>query len=180
MENTPAFHPLDYVSVVRRRMWWLIVPAVFAAVVGAALVMWLPRQYTGRATVGVTMPSVSSELVGRTQRVSAEERVAAVTQGLKNPVLLERIVKEEGLDKNTPTPDAIQALDRRISIVVPPTDPNLPPGTIMQFNIQYRRRHAGDDPAHHQSSGRTVRRGQLAQARGARGGNVRVRRYAAQ
>ena len=45
MENTPAFHPLDYVSVVRRRMWWLIVPPVLAAVVGAALVMWLPREY---------------------------------------------------------------------------------------------------------------------------------------
>jgi succinoglycan biosynthesis transport protein ExoP len=138
MENTPAFHPLDYVSVVRRRMWWLIVPAVLAAVVGAALVMWLPREYSTRAVLGVSLPSVSPELVGRTQRVSPEERVAAITQGLKNPVLLERIVKEEGLDKNTPTTDAIQALDRRTLISIPPADPNLPPGTIIQFTVQYR------------------------------------------
>jgi len=143
MENTPAFHPLDYVSVVRRRMWWLIVPAVVAAVIGAALVMWLPREYATRATVAVSMPSVSAELLGRTQRVSAEERVSAVTQGLKNPVLLERIVKEEGLDRNTPTTEAIQALDRRTSIALPPADPNLPAGTIMQFNVQYR----DDEPA---------------------------------
>jgi polysaccharide biosynthesis transport protein len=138
MENTPAFHPLDHVSVVRRRMWWLIVPAVLGAVIGAALVMWLPREYATRATIGVSLPTVSAELLGRTQRVSPEERVSAITQGLKNPVLLERLVKEEGLDANTPTSDAIQALDRRTTIAIPPADPNLPPGTIMQFAIQYR------------------------------------------
>lgn len=138
MENTPAFHPLDYVSVVRRRMWWLIVPAVLAAVIGAALVMWLPREYSTRATLGVSMPAVSPELLGRTQRVSPEERVSAITQGVKSPALLERIVKEEGLDKNTPTTDAIQALDRRTTVAIPPADPNLPPGTIMQFTVQYR------------------------------------------
>jgi polysaccharide chain length determinant protein (PEP-CTERM system associated) len=138
MENTPAFHPLDYVSVVRRRMWWLIVPAVLATVIGAALVMWLPREYSTRATLGVSMPAVSPDLIGRTQRVSPEERVAAITQGLKNPALLERIVKEEGLDKNTPTTDAIQALDRRTTIAIPPADPNLPPGTIVQFTVAYR------------------------------------------
>ena len=138
MENTPAFHPLDYVSVLRRRMWWLIVPAVLAAVVGATLVMWLPREYATRATLGVSLPAVSPELLGRPQRVSAEERVAAITQGLKNPALLERIVKEEGLDSNAPTTDAIQALDRRTTIAIPPGDPNLPPGTIIQFTVQYR------------------------------------------
>ena len=37
MDNTPVFHPLDYVSVVRRRMWWLIVPVVLATVIGAVL-----------------------------------------------------------------------------------------------------------------------------------------------
>jgi polysaccharide biosynthesis transport protein len=138
MENTPAFHPLDYVSVVRRRMWWLIIPAVLAAVVGAALVMWLPREYTSRATLGVSLPAVAPELIGRTQRVMPEERVAAITQGLKNAVLLERLVKEEGLDKSMPTNEAIQALDRRTTITLPPADPNLPAGTIIQFTVQYR------------------------------------------
>jgi succinoglycan biosynthesis transport protein ExoP len=138
MDNTPAFHPLDYVSVVRRRMWWLIVPVVAATVIGAALVMWLPREYSTRATLGVSLPAVSPELLGQAQRVSPEERVAAITQGLKSAALLERLVKEEGLDRNAPTSDAIQELDRRTTITIPPADPNLPTGTIIQFTVQYR------------------------------------------
>ena len=138
MDNTPAFHPLDYVSVVRRRMWWLIVPVVLATVIGAALVMWLPREYSTRAMLGVSLPAVSPELLGETQRVSPEERIAAITQGVKNPGLLETIVKEEGLDREVPTSEAIQALDRRTTVTLPPADPNLPPGTIIQFSVLYR------------------------------------------
>src|SRR5262245_30552446 len=88
--------------------------------------------------LGESLPAVSTELVGRTQRVSPEERVATITQGIKNPLLLERIVKEEGFDRNVPTTEAIQALDRRTAVVIPPADPNLPPGTIVQFSVQYR------------------------------------------
>ena len=138
MDNTPAFHPLDYVSVVRRRMWWLIVPVVLATVIGAALVVWLPREYSTRAVLGVSLPAVSPELLGQTQRVTPEERIAAITQGVKNPSLLEKIVKEEELDREVPTGEAIQGLDWRTTVTLPPADPNLPPGTIIQFTVQYR------------------------------------------
>ena len=37
MDNTPAFDPLDYVSVLRRRVWWLVTPIVLAIIAAAAL-----------------------------------------------------------------------------------------------------------------------------------------------
>ena len=55
-------HPLDYVSVLRRRKWWLIWPVVSATVVGALLAVFLPREYLSRAVVGVAAPTVSPEL----------------------------------------------------------------------------------------------------------------------
>jgi len=73
MENTPAFHPLDYVSVLRRRMWWLIVPLGIAIVVGAILLMYLPRTYQAQAMIGVSLPGVSGQLLNETQRVTSEE-----------------------------------------------------------------------------------------------------------
>jgi polysaccharide chain length determinant protein (PEP-CTERM system associated) len=137
MDNTPAFHPLDYVSVLRRRMWWLIVPLVLAAVVGAALVAFLPRQYKATATVGVSLPAVSQQLVNDA-KVTAEERQRSVTQVLLSPAVLERVVREEGLDKESSLPKATQDLRSAIEVTTPPPDPNMPPGSVDRFFVNYK------------------------------------------
>ncbi len=89
-------HPLDYVSVVRRRKWWLIWPIVAATVVGALLAIFLPREYLSRAVVGVAAPTVSPDLA-KTSAIDRDERVRAVSQQLLSRSVLERVVREEGL-----------------------------------------------------------------------------------
>jgi polysaccharide chain length determinant protein (PEP-CTERM system associated) len=138
MENTPAFHPLDYVSVLRRRMWWLIVPLVVAAAVGAALVAWLPRQYQTTTTLGVALSAVSEQLVSNAQKLSLEERQRNITQVLFSPMVLERVAREEGLDKSMPLADAVQSLRSRVDVRTPPPDPGLPPGSVEQFFVSYK------------------------------------------
>jgi len=138
MENqTPSFHPLDYLSVLRRRVWWLITPIVLAAIVAAALVTWLPRTYKTSATLGVAIAAMSQELVTGNQRVSAEERLRNIRQVLLSPPVLERVVKEEGLDKDTAIADAVGKVRSGIELTLPKPDPNLPPGSIEQFFIGY-------------------------------------------
>ena len=44
-----SFHPLDYLSVLRRRKWWFIVPVAASIVVGVLLAMLLPRTYKSEA-----------------------------------------------------------------------------------------------------------------------------------
>src|SRR5687767_4184615 len=101
MDNTtPAFHPLDYVSVVQRRLWWLVLPIALAAVVGAALVTWLPRTYEATTTLGVALPAISPELVASSTRITPEERRRSIQQVLLSQAVIERVVKEEGLAKN--------------------------------------------------------------------------------
>jgi len=138
MENAPAFHPLDYLSVLRRRVWWLVVPVVVAIVVGAGLYLYLPRQYTSSVTYGVSLPGVTGPLLSDAQRVTAEERIRSINQLLLSPAVLERIVREEKLDADTPITTAVQALGSRIKIRMPPPDPNLPPGSVEQFFMDYR------------------------------------------
>src|SRR5688500_3092056 len=135
--NAPAFHPLDYVSVLQRRMWWLITPIVVAALTGAALVIFLPRTYQTSATVGVAIPAMSSELLTPTQRVSTEERLRSIKQVLLSTPVLERVVREEGFDRHMPIDDAIALVRSRVRPEYPRADPNLPPGTIEQFSIVY-------------------------------------------
>ena len=63
MEDTHV-HALDYVSVLRRRKWWLIVPIAASIVVGAPLVQFLPKRIPATTTLAVVAPGVSPNLVG--------------------------------------------------------------------------------------------------------------------
>ena len=138
MENTPAFHPLDYLSVIRRRMWWFIVPVVLAVVVAAALVMYLPRTYQAQATVGVSLPGVSGQLLNDAQRVNAEERARQISQTLLSQAVLERVVREERFDKHMSIPAAVQQVRGSVEVEVPQPDANTPPGSVEQFHVFYK------------------------------------------
>ena len=138
MENTPAFHPLDYVSVIRRRMWWFIVPLVLAVVVGAALTMYLPRTYQAEATIGVSLPGVSGQLLNDSQRVTGEERARQISQTLLSQAVLERVVREEQFDKHMSIPGAVQLVRSNVEVKVPQPDANTPAGSVEQFHVFYK------------------------------------------
>ena len=72
MEERP-FHPLDYLSVLRRRKWWLITPVVLAVIVGALLATFLPRVYYTEAEIGIAAPTLSPELLRGVQSLNREE-----------------------------------------------------------------------------------------------------------
>lgn len=136
MENTPAFHPLDYLSVLQRRKWWLIVPSVLAVAIAIALAVGLPRTYMGSATMGMALPAVSQDLVA-SQRASAPERLRAIQQVLFSPAVLERVAREEGLDRDMPLPDAVSRLRSQVVADVGRASPALPPGSLEHFSINY-------------------------------------------
>ena len=100
MENTT--HSLDYVAVLRRRRWWLIVPILLALAIGVALVRFLPKQYRAEATLGVAAPAVSPAQVNQTPVIDNQERLRALTHQLLSDKVLERVVMEEGLGADSP------------------------------------------------------------------------------
>lgn len=134
MEN-PTFHPLDYVSVLRRRMWWFVAPVVLSIVAAALLVAYLPREYKSSATVGVTLPALAPELV-QSGRVTPEERVRNLTQTLYSPVVLERVAREEGLVRDVKVNQAASFLRSHIELAVVKPEAGHP-GGMDQFTIAY-------------------------------------------
>ena len=136
MENSPAFHPLDYVSVLRRRMWWLITPLVLAIAVGAALVGFLPRQYRTNATLGVSMAAVTNQLITEAQKVTPEERLRNINQVLTSDAVLQRVIQEEGLDARMAAPDAIAYIRSRV-VTTPVREAALPDAAVERFTVTY-------------------------------------------
>lgn len=133
--DTPTFHPLDYVSVLRRRMWWFIAPVAASIVVAAALAMWLPRLYKSEARLGVSLPSLSPDLL-KNAKVSPEERARTLTQTLYSSAVLERVVREEGLDKQMPLKDAAARVRSGIAVAMIKPEQGQPPG-LDQFTLGY-------------------------------------------
>jgi polysaccharide chain length determinant protein (PEP-CTERM system associated) len=115
------FHPLDYLSVLKRRKLWFIVPLVVCVLVGAALAMFLPREYRSQAEIGIADPTLSPELLRGVQSFDAKERQRAVSQQLLSRTVLERVVREEQLRPDKPVEDTAAALRARVedNIVVP-------------------------------------------------------------
>ena len=115
------FHPLDYTSVLQRRKWWFIAPLALCLFIGAALALFLPREYKSQAEIGIADPTLSPELLKGVQSFDAQERQRAVSQQLLSRTVLERVVREEGLQPDRPVEQTAAALRARVedNIVVP-------------------------------------------------------------
>jgi protein tyrosine kinase modulator len=116
-----TFHPLDYLSLVRRRKWWLIIPAVVCIVGSLLLAYFLPRVYRSAATITVASPSMSADVLKQAGPLSRDDRVRAISQQLLSRAVLEQVVREERL---APDGDVNAAVDRLLQpnrIKVDPT-----------------------------------------------------------
>jgi succinoglycan biosynthesis transport protein ExoP len=118
MEDTHV-HALDYLTAIRRRKWWLIVPVVSSVLVGMALVRFLPKEYKSTTTLGVAAPIVSPNLVNQTTPLDNQERMRALSQQLVSLPILSRVVREERLGSGAPNDAQVGKLRKAIAITVP-------------------------------------------------------------
>jgi succinoglycan biosynthesis transport protein ExoP len=113
-----AFHPLDYLSVVRRRKQWLIAPVALGIVAGVLLALLWPRQYISEAQIGIAAPKLTPELLRNLSAFDREERQRAISQELVSRQVLERVVREENLNPAKPVEDVAGWLRTRVLVAV--------------------------------------------------------------
>ena len=133
------FHPLDYLSVVRRRKWWFVAPFALALLVGVALAIFLPKEYLSSATVGIAASAVSPDLARSAAPLDRDERVRAISQQLLSRQVLGRVVQAESSGLGPEEMDAaITRLRRKIQPVTIP-QPIAPDGNarLDSFIVSY-------------------------------------------
>jgi polysaccharide chain length determinant protein (PEP-CTERM system associated) len=111
MMEPQSSHPLDYLAVVNRRKWWFVVPLLVCIAAGAAAVAVWPKKYLSRVGVGVANPTLSPDFVRGVSSMDPVERQRAISQLLLSPEILERVVREEKLNRTKPA-DEVAALLR--------------------------------------------------------------------
>lgn len=115
MIEEQSFHPLDYVSVVKRRMWWFIVPLVICVLAGVLAVVLLPKKYVSSAAIGVASPTLAPEVMRGVSSLDPVERQRAISQLLLSPQVLERVVRDEKMSPSKPVAETASLLRTNIA-----------------------------------------------------------------
>ena len=114
-----SFHPLDYLSVVRRRKWWFVIPVVICLIAGVIAAKLMPKEYQSEAKIGISAPAISPDLLRGLSSLDPIERQRAVASHLLSTTVLDRVVREEKLfPESAKSEDVASWVRKRIDIRV--------------------------------------------------------------
>jgi polysaccharide chain length determinant protein (PEP-CTERM system associated) len=84
-------------QVARRRRWMIIIPAVLIALVGSAIIYYLPNRYRSETLILVVPQRVPESYVRSTVTARIEDRLQAISQQIMSRTKLEQIVSDFNL-----------------------------------------------------------------------------------
>ncbi len=90
----------DWLAIVRRRLWWLLIPAILCAVAGFFLSLVLPKQYTSHTRVLVEAPIVPDSYVKPVVSDDLNRRLASMQGEILSRTRLQHLVEQFGLYKD--------------------------------------------------------------------------------
>lgn len=84
----------DYVNVLARRKWQILITAVVLMPIAVALAFWLPPVYQSSATILIEAQGIPADLVRSTVTSYADERIQVITQRVMTRANLTRIIEK--------------------------------------------------------------------------------------
>ena len=109
-------HPIEYLQTLNRRKWWALVTFGVCAALGVTLALVWPAVYRSSTVIGVQAPAVAPDLIAGRGVLGREERLRALSQQLRSPAVLERVVREEQLANGGSVEQAARDLNSRITV----------------------------------------------------------------
>jgi polysaccharide chain length determinant protein (PEP-CTERM system associated) len=91
------YTPEDVLKLVRRRIWWLLVPLAVVSAAAGVLARVLPDYYKSTSLVLVVPSRVSETFVKSSVTINLNDRLQSIKQQLLSRTRLETIIKEENL-----------------------------------------------------------------------------------
>jgi len=77
--------PDDYLSILKKRWWMLVIPAFTFAIVGILVTSFIPAQYVSKTTVQIDQQKVSSDLVKPAITEDINRRLARMNEPAYSP-----------------------------------------------------------------------------------------------
>lgn len=135
----------DYTEMIRRRRWWVLVPAFVIWFVAWAVVYVMPAKYRSEATILIVQQAVPEQYVTPNVNSDLQSRVQSMTQQVLSRPRLQNIIDTMHLYANqrasASTDELVDAMRKDIEIeVITPTLPNGAPAKKYEptaFKIKY-------------------------------------------
>jgi polysaccharide chain length determinant protein (PEP-CTERM system associated) len=129
----------DYLAILRRRSWLLILPAVVGVVVGYSVSLALPARYTSHTVVLVEQPVVPDNYVKPVVSEDLNQRLASMQEQILSRTRLQHLVEQFGMYKEDAKNMPMEVLVARLqkSIVVKSLNPTqgTQPAALPGFNV---------------------------------------------
>lgn len=100
--NTRQLTIGEYAAILRRRIWWIIVPTLLGPIVGYAISLKLPSRYTSQTLVLVEEQKVPESFVKPVVTDLLEQRLATMQEQILSRSRLQPIVDRFGLFGDRP------------------------------------------------------------------------------
>jgi len=142
---------IDYIAILRRRIHWLIWPALVIFLAAAAVALFLPNVYKSEATILIESQQVTANLVPSTVTTYADQRIQAINQEVVSRSNILALVQKFDLHPELRQKVSTEALVKKVkeSIQVTPvaaevktTRSDRPRLVTIAFTISYE----GKDP----------------------------------
>ena len=124
MINPAKSYTLDeYIEILRRRIWYIVIPFVLI-VAGASIYAFLaPRQYKASTLVLVSPQRVPEAYVQATVTSRVEERLQSIAQEVMSRTRLEQIIEEyklyEKQNKSLSKEEVVELMRKNIKVELP-------------------------------------------------------------
>ncbi|MGZ6230066.1 MAG: XrtA system polysaccharide chain length determinant, partial [Syntrophales bacterium] len=90
----------DYVEILRRRIWYLVIPFIVIMIGTTLFAMFAPRIYKASTLILVTPQKVPEAFVHPTVTSRIEERLQSISQEVLSRTRLEQVISQFGLYKD--------------------------------------------------------------------------------
>lgn len=90
----------DYLQILRRRKWYVIIPALSVFIIACAIAFLLPPVYSSSATILIESPDVPPQLVASTITGFAEQQIQVINQRVTSTQRLIDIINRYNLYPN--------------------------------------------------------------------------------
>ncbi len=113
----------EYLEILRRRMWYIIIPFVLVMVGASIYAIIAPREYKASTLVLVSPQSVPEDFVHATVTSKVEERLQSIAQEVMSRTRLETIMTEfrlyEKERKNLSKEEVVELMRKNIQVELP-------------------------------------------------------------
>src|SRR4051812_15842260 len=110
----------DYLLILRRRVWWILVPIVIATLVGIGLSLTIPNRYTSTTLVMVDQQKVPEQFVKSVVTEELNQRLGTMREQILSRARLQPLIERFGLFKEevgrVPMEDLIDRMRHMISV----------------------------------------------------------------